>query len=554
MNKKRGFALIESIFMIVFLSVALLIVYKAFATSFQDEKRRINYDNTSSLYKTYFLKQYFEENNILTYLSTATLTNGYLEISCTTLTSVNSEYCNFIENNDNFNVKKVYITKYDMAGISYTNLEPTTIDYFRTLSGTDTTSYRIVVWYNDDEYASLKLGDPFYALNIILDGGTWNGETPQRIVSGDTSEISNPTKDGYIFTGWSVIGSGSSMSGTTFTMGNEDTVLLATWADNKLYNVRYVKDCANGSSVNNASHWVELQAIANSVNVASGKTVTGTTAYNPSFQPYSVITNGDTTSVNYAQPSVTGQLQCITVDLAQSYNLDEIKIWHYWADGRTYYSNTTYVSNDNTNWKPVIANTNAETSSGKSVLSSDTSTVVPIYRITNMVVNGSFENGSTGWTATNFTMTANSTYKQSGSYSMPILGTTTYAQMTQNVAIIAGNKYYGKVSFLRVGTLDNSGQYDILGFTAGEMDFATSDNTNIPTTSQWYNLSNIVSGIETKTVQLRKYTYSKVAVYTDSYTLIDLTSTFGAGKEPSKAWCDANLNYFDGTQNFNLTP
>ena len=32
----------------------------------------------------------------------------------------------------------------------------------------------------------------------------------------------------------------------------------------------------------------------------------------------------------------------------------------------------------------------------------------------------------------------------------------------------------------------------------------------------------------------------------DGLMLIDLTEAFGSGNEPSKEWCDANINYFDG--------
>lgn len=33
----------------------------------------------------------------------------------------------------------------------------------------------------------------------------------------------------------------------------------------------------------------------------------------------------------------------------------------------------------------------------------------------------------------------------------------------------------------------------------------------------------------------------------DGVLLVDLTDSFGVGKEPSKEWCDANIPYFDGT-------
>ncbi len=154
--------------------------------------------------------------------------------------------------------------------------------------------------------------------------------------------------------------------------GNGKAIITYVGANNparintKLNNVRYIKDCVNGSTANTANHWVELQAIYNGINVAYEKTVTGTVS-EFSGNPYSRITDGDITSANYSEASVSDSLQCITVDLTQSYNLDEIGVWHYWSDGRTYYSNTTYVSSNNSTWTAVIANTDAETSQGKRV-------------------------------------------------------------------------------------------------------------------------------------------------------------------------------------------
>lgn len=229
MNKKKGFALIESIFMIVFLSVALILVYKAFSVSFQDERKRVYYDNTKDIYETYFVKQYFEENGLLTYLETASLTNGYIEITCSTITSVNSEYCSFLTGSNNFDIKKMYVTMYDMASVNYTNLDPTTVDYFKTLSSEDTTSYRLVVWFNNNHYASLKIGEPLYSLRILLDGGSWNGINFQKMNAGETTYVGTPVKTGYTFNGWYVTGTGSSVVGNTFTMGTADTVLVALW-------------------------------------------------------------------------------------------------------------------------------------------------------------------------------------------------------------------------------------------------------------------------------------------------------------------------------------
>lgn len=133
----------------------------------------------------------------------------------------------------------------------------------------------------------------------------------------------------------------------------------------KLDDVRYVKDCINGSTANGGNHWVELQAVRNGQNVAFEKTVSGSVAQSSSF-PYSRITDGSLTSANYAQSGGAG-LQCVTVDLTKTYDLDEITVWHYYADGRTYYNNTTYVSTNGSTWIPVIANVEAETNQGKRV-------------------------------------------------------------------------------------------------------------------------------------------------------------------------------------------
>lgn len=68
-----------------------------------------------------------------------------------------------------------------------------------------------------------------YTLTVNANGGTWSGTTPQTIVSGSTVTINNPTKASYSFTGWTVSGAGSSISGTTFTMGNANTTITANW-------------------------------------------------------------------------------------------------------------------------------------------------------------------------------------------------------------------------------------------------------------------------------------------------------------------------------------
>ncbi len=69
----------------------------------------------------------------------------------------------------------------------------------------------------------------YYSLTVNANGGTWSGTTPQTIAYGSTSVIPNPTKASYVFVGWTVTGANSSINGTTFTMGNENTTISANW-------------------------------------------------------------------------------------------------------------------------------------------------------------------------------------------------------------------------------------------------------------------------------------------------------------------------------------
>ena len=111
-----------------------------------------------------------------------------------------------------------------------------------------------------------------------------------------------------------------------------------------------------------------LQAINNGVNVAYGKTVAATTSVNTSYgaKKWEVLTDGDITSSMYAQTSVNGSLQCVTVDLENNYDLDEIAVWHYYKDGRSYNNHSLYVSSDNSTWTTLINNVSGvkETSNG----------------------------------------------------------------------------------------------------------------------------------------------------------------------------------------------
>jgi hypothetical protein len=129
-------------------------------------------------------------------------------------------------------------------------------------------------------------------------------------------------------------------------------------------NIRYIRDWINGSSANTSNHWVEIQAIDKTgTNVALGKTSTVN-----GHSATSTLTDGDTTSTSYYSDGATTLSNAI-VDLGQLYTISQVKIWHYYADGRTYNNTKTEVSQDGQIWYPIfdsaVEGTYVETSAGR---------------------------------------------------------------------------------------------------------------------------------------------------------------------------------------------
>lgn len=87
--------------------------------------------------------------------------------------------------------------------------------------------------------------------------------------------------------------------------------------------------------------------------------------------PSSLLTDGLIVSSPWYNYGANSGLQSVVVDLGRNQDVSAIKIWHYYADGRTYNATRTEVSTDNTNWTTVfdsaVSGTYTETSSGKTI-------------------------------------------------------------------------------------------------------------------------------------------------------------------------------------------
>ena len=120
--------------------------------------------------------------------------------------------------------------------------------------------------------------------------------------------------------------------------------------------VRYIRDSINGSSANAYNHWVEIQAydhVGN--NVCFNKNAKlGTGSYGKLL-----VTDGSSTTSQYIEGASN-----VTVDIGFVTNIERIKVWHYWGDGRTYNDHKVEISIDGSTWETVYIGKKQETSSG----------------------------------------------------------------------------------------------------------------------------------------------------------------------------------------------
>jgi hypothetical protein len=136
----------------------------------------------------------------------------------------------------------------------------------------------------------------------------------------------------------------------------------------KTRKVRYIRDWIAGSNANPGNHWVEIQSLNGATNVAVGKPTTFSSLLTQGVP--ALVTDGNTDTANYAGfgSGVYAPGWCM-VDLGAVYDIDTVKVWHYYADGRIYNATKTEVSTDGITWKTVydsaVSGTYQETAAGR---------------------------------------------------------------------------------------------------------------------------------------------------------------------------------------------
>lgn len=174
------------------------------------------------------------------------------------------------------------------------------------------------------------------------------------------------------------------------------------------------------------------------------------------------------------------------------------------------------------------------------------------FKPTNLAQNGDFSSGVAGWSNTASIITASDnvlTVTGNGGANYPLAYQNTPKSYT------SGNKLYIRSLAMVTNSVCTKLDMNIRGSsTTGTLVRVIA---NTPTQNAWHTLSDVVTipADGTGFVQLSVSHYYADAATANGKVMkaqvvlcSDLTSLFGAGNEPTKAWCDLNIpTWFDGT-------
>ena len=186
---------------------------------------------------------------------------------------------------------------------------------------------------------------------------------------GDYDASGNPVLEDYtpvVYNGIMIPGvnSGAGKFAVTQldTLNTDPNTPPRSGSNQKLSQVRYIRDCVDGNSVDNNGYWIELQAIQDGVNVALDKAVSRVGGSSDSN--LAVVTNGGMdNSSQVGTISGSGQ-KCVQIDLGSPYDLDEIAVWHQYSDNRSFTGHVLSVSTNGSTWTDIRTKSTDSNSTG----------------------------------------------------------------------------------------------------------------------------------------------------------------------------------------------
>ena len=145
------------------------------------------------------------------------------------------------------------------------------------------------------------------ALTLNLNGGTSSQGLSHQLVEGASINLTTPTRTGYTFSGWEVLGTSEKITNGKYTMGSNDTIVMALWTPIQ-YTITY--NLNGGTATNPITYTIETSTFTLAIPVKSGYMFAGWTGSNGSTnQIYVTINKGSTGNrtytANYGSDSYT---------------------------------------------------------------------------------------------------------------------------------------------------------------------------------------------------------------------------------------------------------
>lgn len=222
---------------------------------------------------------------------------------------------------------------------------------------------------------------------------------------------------------------------------------------------------------------------------------------------------------------------------------------YYLADASTVDGNTSFLSPDNITETGHLGNGYIRITVIKNATPApniyDVGTSMLGINLTNIIGDSSFENDA--WGGANYSTTE----KYVGNRSLYFPVGTTYVPHIEISRPIVGHKYYGRRYIKSNG--DNQPadcRFEVWGADGENKNWVYAWNTGNHPEWEFHSAIHEIASVdypETDRTIIRCFNVNTTAdTWVDGLMLIDLTEAFGAGNEPSKAWCD-RLPYFEGT-------
>ena len=198
------------------------------------------------------------------------------------------------------------------SGEYYELSEPTkegyVFDKWIIVSGSDSEIIGNKLKVGTEEVTVKAIYKQLYTLTINLNGGSSSQSLTHYMLEGTTLILTEPTKNGYTFNGWT----GEGINGSTFTMGSSNVTISASW---NVINYTITYNLNGGSGNNPSSYNIDTTTFTLANPTKTGYTFNGWTGSNGSSPQTSVTiskgSQGDKTyTANWTAKTYTITYNC----------------------------------------------------------------------------------------------------------------------------------------------------------------------------------------------------------------------------------------------------